>query len=141
VTGRAIRRTPEADVQRAVVSALRFALPGAIIHHSPNEHRAGGDAARRARGIRSGMGLCAGWPDLVILAQRRVVFLEVKAPGGRLSDAQAAFGARAMAEGHVWAVVRSVDEALDVLARAGLASRVSGGRAQASPTTGSQEGW
>ena len=32
------RGTPEADLQRAVVTALRFALPkGAIIHHCPNE--------------------------------------------------------------------------------------------------------
>jgi len=32
------RGTPEADLQRAVVVALRFALPkGAIIHHCVNE--------------------------------------------------------------------------------------------------------
>lgn len=116
-------RTPEADIQRAVVAALRFALPGAVIHHSPNEHRAGGAAARRVQGIRSGMGLHPGWPDLVILDQGRVVFLEVKGPHGRLSPAQEAFGARAQAEGHGWAVVRSVDEALEAVASAGLVVR------------------
>ena len=32
------RNTPEADLQRAVVQALRFALPRtAIIHHCANE--------------------------------------------------------------------------------------------------------
>lgn len=121
---RATRRTPEADVQRAIVAALRFALPGALVHHSPNEHRNAGLNARRVQGIRAGMGLCRGWPDLVILAEGRVVFLEVKSATGRVSAEQAAFGARAVAEGHVWAVVRSVDDALDVLATAGLATRV-----------------
>jgi hypothetical protein len=121
---RGTRRTPEADVQRAIVSALRFALPGALVHHSPNEHRASGRAARRVQGIRAGMGLCPGWPDLVVLARGRVVFLEVKSAGGRVTAAQAAFGERVAAEGHVWAVVRSVDDALAALARAGLATRV-----------------
>ncbi|WP_128515259.1 VRR-NUC domain-containing protein [Tabrizicola thermarum] len=120
----------EADIQRAVVAALRVALPGAIIHHSPNEHRAGGVAARRVQGIRSGMGLCAGWSDLVVLAQGRVLFLEVKGPRGRLSPAQEAFRERVLAEGHHWALVRSVDEALEAAATAGMVvrARVGGGR-------------
>lgn len=128
VTG--ARRVPEADVQRAVVAALRVALPGAVIHHSPNEHRAGGVAARRVQGIRVGMGVCPGWPDLVVLAQGRVLFLEVKAAGGRLRPEQAAFRDRVRAEGHGWALVRSVDEALEAAANAGLVvrARVGGGR-------------
>lgn len=114
----------EADLQRAIVAALRVALPGAVIHHSPNEHRAGGPSARRVQGIRAGMGLCPGWPDIVVLAEGRVIFLECKVPGGRLSPAQMRFRDRVLAEGHVWAVVRSIDEALDVLDGAGLATRV-----------------
>ena len=43
------RRTPEADLQRAVVQALRVALPrSAIIHHCANEvTEAGPRGARR----------------------------------------------------------------------------------------------
>ncbi|WP_327077771.1 VRR-NUC domain-containing protein [Paracoccus sp. SMMA_5] len=112
------------------MSALRVALPAAVIHHSPNEHRAGGAAARRVQGIRSGMGLCRGWCDLVVLAQGRVLFLEVKGPRGRLSPAQEAFRDRVLAQGHHWALVRSVDDALEAAASAGLVvrARVAGGR-------------
>lgn len=123
-------RAQEADVQRAVVAALRMALPGAVIHHSPNEHRAGGPSARRVQGIRAGMGLSPGWPDLVVLAQGRVLFLEIKGPRGRLAPAQVAFRDRVRAEGHHWSLVRSVDDALDAAAAAGLVvrARVGGGR-------------
>lgn len=45
------RTTPEADAQRAIVQALRFALPrDAIVHHCANEvTEAGPRGARRAR--------------------------------------------------------------------------------------------
>lgn len=44
------RGTPEADLQRSVVQALRLALPRtAIIHHSANEVTEPGRAARNAR--------------------------------------------------------------------------------------------
>ena len=44
------RGTPEADLQRAVVQALRFALPRTvIIHHCANEVTEAGPAAPSAR--------------------------------------------------------------------------------------------
>ena len=44
------RNTPEADLQRAVVQALRFALPRtAIIHHCANEVTKPGRAVPSAR--------------------------------------------------------------------------------------------
>ncbi|PRX33971.1 VRR-NUC domain-containing protein [Meinhardsimonia xiamenensis] len=117
-------RAREAAIQRAIVRALRLALPGtAIIHHSPNERRAGGKAARRAQAILVGMGVCPGWPDLVVLAGGRVVFLEVKAPGGRVSAAQRAFRDAVEDQGHHWALVRSIDDALGALSEAGVRVR------------------
>lgn len=119
------RATPEADLQRSVVRLLRLALPGgAIVHHSPNEQRRGGDAGRRAQGIATGMGVHPGFADLIVLSEGRVLFLELKSPRGRVSDAQAAFAAAVRAQGHAWEVVRSLDDALAALARNGFRTAV-----------------
>lgn len=124
------RGTPEADLQRQIVLALRLALPpGAIVHHSAHEVRSGGPAGRRRQAIAVGMGVHAGFPDLVVIAQRRVVFLEVKAPRGRLDPAQEAFREAVRAQGFGYAVVRSIDEALAALATHGFRTRISGGAA------------
>lgn len=56
-----------------------------------------------------------GVPDLVVVWRGRTVFMEVKAPGGRLSPAQCETCAAIEAAGGQVAVVRSVDEALHAL--------------------------
>jgi hypothetical protein len=53
-----------------------------------------------------------------------VLFLELKAPKGRLSPAQAAFRDAVQAQGFGWALVRSLDDALGALADHGLTMRV-----------------
>ncbi len=56
------RGTPEADLQRAVVQALRFALPRtAIIHHCANEVTEVGPRGARRQAILVGMGVHAGF--------------------------------------------------------------------------------
>jgi hypothetical protein len=119
------RARPEAEIQRAVVTALRWALPAeAIVHHSAHEFGRGGAEGRQRQAILQGMGVHAGFADLVVLAAGRVVFLEVKAARGRLSPHQRAFGEAVQAQGHAWAVVRSVQEAVDAVAAAGVPVRV-----------------
>ena len=55
------RGTPEADLQRAVVVALRFALPkGAIIHHCVNEVTEAGPRGAKRQAILVGMGARSG---------------------------------------------------------------------------------
>src|SRR6056297_4111854 len=105
------RRTPEADLQRAVVTALRFALPKtAIIHHCANEVTEAGPRGAKRQAILVGMGVHAGFADLMILCDGRVLFLELKAPKGRLSPAQEAFRDAVLAQGFSWALVRSLDD-------------------------------
>ena len=112
-------------MQRAVVAALRVALPrGAIVHHVANEVAAGGPAARKRQAVLLGMGLHPGFADLVVLAEGRVLFLEVKGPEGRLRPAQADFRDAVRAQGFPWALVRSVEDALGALAAHGFPSRV-----------------
>lgn len=119
------RGTPEADLQRSVVIALRFALPkGAIIHHCANEVTEPGPRSARRQAILVGMGVHSGFADLIIICDGRVLLLELKSLKGKLSPAQEAFRDAILAQGFGWALVRSLDDALCALADHGFTSRV-----------------
>ncbi len=119
------RSTPEADAQRAIVQALRFALPrDAIVHHCANEVTEPGPRGAKRQAILVGMGVHAGFADLMVICDRRVLFLELKAPKGRLRPDQEVFRDAVLAQGFGWALVRSVDDALAALADNGFTSRV-----------------
>ncbi len=118
------RGTPEADLQRSVVTALKFALPKtAIIHHCANEVTEPGPRGARRQAILVGMGVHPGFADLMVLCDSRVLFLELKSLKGRLSPNQEAFRDAVLAQGFGWALVRSVDDALGALADNGFTSR------------------
>ena len=118
------RGTPEADLQRSVVTALKFALPKtAIIHHCANEVTEPGPRGARRQAILVGMGVHPGFADLMVLCDSRVLFLELKSLKGRLSPNQEAFRDTVLAQGFGWALVRSVDDALGALADNGFTSR------------------
>ncbi|MDT8858552.1 VRR-NUC domain-containing protein [Paracoccaceae bacterium Fryx2] len=119
------RSTPEADAQRAIVLALRFALPrDAIVHHAANEIAAGDRRGQIRQSILVGMGVHAGFADLIVISGGRVLFLEVKSETGRLRKSQEVFRDTVCAQGFGWAQVRSVDDALGALADNGFTSRV-----------------
>jgi len=119
------RSTPEADAQRAIVQALRFALPrDAIVHHCANEVTEAGPRGARRQAILVGMGVHAGFADLIVISGGLVLFLEVKSPTGRLRKSQEVFRDTAVAQGFGWALVRTVDDALGALADHGFTSRV-----------------
>jgi hypothetical protein len=52
-----------------------------------------------------------------------VLFLEVKSPSGRLRPSQVVFRDMVQAQGFAWALVRSVEDALDALADHGFTTR------------------
>lgn len=119
------RGTPEADLQRAVVQALRVALPrSAIIHHCANEVTEAGPRGAKRQAILVGMGVHAGFADLMILCEGRILFLELKAPKGRLRPEQEAFRDAVRAQSFGWALVRSLDDALRAAAEFGFTTRV-----------------
>ncbi|MFN2332788.1 MAG: hypothetical protein ABR580_13405, partial [Halomonas sp.] len=69
------RGTPEVDLQRAVIGALRFALPnGAILHHCASEVTQPGPRGAKRQAILVGMGVHRGFADLMILCEGRVLF-------------------------------------------------------------------
>lgn len=119
------RGHPEADAQKAIVAVLRAVLPvGSIVHHSANEVAGGGAKARLQQAIRQGMGVHPGFSDLVVISQGRVAFLEVKSKVGRASDSQRAFGAAVQAQGFLWGIVRSPDDAVALLEGGGFKTRM-----------------
>ena len=119
------RSTPEADTQRAIVQTLRFALPrDAIVHHAANEIAAGDRRGQIRQSILVGMGVHAGFADLMVISGGRVLFLEVKSQSGRLRKSQEVFRDTVCAQSFGWALVRSVDDALGALADHGFTSRV-----------------
>ena len=119
------RSTPEVDAQRAIVQALRVALPrDAIVHHCANEVTEPGSRGQIRQSILVGMGVHAGFADLIVISGGRVLFLEVKSQTGRLRKSQEVFRDTVCAQGFGWALVRSVDDALGALADHGFTSRV-----------------
>lgn len=109
------RGRPEAAIQRAI--RARLAFHGIVCVAVPNEGRRSVANGRMMKAT----GLLPGFPDLILLAPGgRVAFLEVKAPAGRVSSAQSEAHAMLERLGHHVAVVRSQDEAVDVLRGWGL---------------------
>ena len=119
------RGTPEADAQRAIVAALRVALPrDAIVHHCANEATEAGPRGAKRQAILVGMGVHPGFADLLVMSEGRLLFLEVKGAKGSLRVAQEAFRDAVLSQGFGWALVRSLDDALGALADHGFTSRV-----------------
>lgn len=120
---RSRRANPEADIQRVIVRDLhRLLLPPFILHHSANE---AGKASRAAQGILMGMGLWAGFSDLLLLGPaQRVLFLEVKTATGKQHDAQRTFQTDVEDFGWPYEIVRSSSDALGAVQKHGFATRI-----------------
>ena len=101
---------PEAAIQRAIIARLR--LSGIVCHHSPNAAKRSVIGGRRIKAD----GMITGWPDLTVVGPEGLVaFIEVKAPGGKLSPAQREIGTMLRHMGHIWTPVYSQDEAVEWL--------------------------
>jgi hypothetical protein len=122
---RATRGHPEADLQRAVVPALRLILaPPARVAGIQNEVRLGGKDGHVAQAINEGMGVLPGFSDVVIMQDGKVGFMELKSGTGRLSEDQLAFRTFVREQGHHWALVRSLDDALAAITLWGFRTRI-----------------
>lgn len=118
-----MKKSNEDDIHKSIVAYLRTVLPDAVISHARNEGNRSG-----VSGIRDGvrgkaMGVCPGYPDLVVYWLGHVFHFEVKTAKGRMSDAQKAMEERIWREGHPYAVVRSVDDVRERLGVWGIATR------------------
>src|SRR5262249_38472438 len=87
------RRHPEDEIQKAVFDHIRMrAMPGLVAWHTPNGAKLGGK--RNSKGIPiqaarlKGLGVRSGIPDLLALKDGKLFAMEIKAPGGKLTEAQ-----------------------------------------------------
>jgi hypothetical protein len=111
------RRSPEGQIHRALCDHLRLrAKPDVLWLHVPNGERR--DAVTGAKLKR--MGVLAGASDFLLWHQGNSFALELKAPGGRPTEAQLNFLARFNDAGGHSAVAEGIDRALAVLASWGL---------------------
>ena len=100
--------------------------PGVFAFHPAN----GGWRSRIEAKILKGLGVIAGVPDVIAVKGGRTYALELKARGGRLSEAQTAAHTALCAAGAEVATSYGLDAALEQLERWGLLRR------QASITSG-----
>jgi hypothetical protein len=111
------RRTvsrPEEELQRALVDYLEL-LPRTKgrFWHVPNQRKTG-----YIRGILHALGVRSGVPDLqvaVVTPTYPGLFIELKAPGGTLSESQAAMLKRLAAQGYCCCTCWNIDHALAVV--------------------------
>ena len=108
----------ELTIQIALVARLRHELRGDVVmFHVPN----GEWRDKRSAAKLKAMGLRPGVADLVFDAGgSNILYLELKVPGGRLSEVQRQFKAHAEAIGRHYAVAHSVNEALSILSGHGM---------------------
>jgi len=103
----------EHKIQTALFDYLALAAkPELEIRAIPNGEKRHISVASRlkAEGVRRGT------PDIfVCLPGGKIAWLEMKAAKGRLSEDQIAFRDRVLSLGHLWAMARSVDEAIEHL--------------------------
>jgi hypothetical protein len=96
----------EAVIQAEILRWLRSNLPGAVIHHSPNEGRRGW----KSQSAIKTQGTIAGWPDLEIFFEGEVLFIEVKREGEYLRQSQKDCHALLRAQGFPVETCRCVED-------------------------------
>ena len=102
----------ELPIHVAILDYLRCVLPRAIVAHIPN----GGARDSKSGAMMKRLGALAGMPDLmVLLPQGRSLWIEVKADRSHPSKSQTEIRSRLFDLGHHYVIVRSVDDARDVL--------------------------
>ena len=121
------RSHPEQSLQTHVAGLLSWLLPDEVAWTAIGH--GGGGKMRGA--ILKGMGLKAGWPDILILYQKRAHFVELKARTGTLSPEQRAVHRSIVLAGSTVATCKSVEEVKMILEVWGIPMRTMKPSAQA----------
>jgi len=116
------RAQPEEQLQMTVCKFLTHALDGnSMFFAVPN----GGLRSRSEAARFKATGTVAGIPDICVVNDGRLIGLELKAPKGRLSDAQLYCHERLRRARVPVSVCRSLDEVIEALRSAGVPLRAS----------------
>ena len=108
------RHRPEQAIQRAVFEHLRLrGAPNTFAYHAAN----GGARTAIEGAIFKSLGVVAGVPDVIIVKDGATYALELKADGGKLSEAQRNTIEAMERAGAVVGVAFGIDQALQWLER------------------------
>lgn len=111
------RANPEGEIQRAVVQHLRArGVSGLVWWHTPN----GGRRGKIEGAIFKAMGVRAGVSDLILVHNKQIFALELKAEGGRPTTEQLTFLTEIDRAGAYTAIAPGLDRALRTLENWGL---------------------
>lgn len=108
-------------LHRSVAAFLDLALPD----NAPYTTIGHGGGGKVRGGRLKAMGLKPGWPDIAIIFTGRPIFIELKGPKGKLSDAQITMDLRLNGAGAVTAICRSLEEVEDFLIVCGIPLKAS----------------
>jgi hypothetical protein len=118
------RANPETQIQMSVADHLqRRGVPGLVFWHTPNGSKLGGrtkDGHPLQALVFKRMGVRSGVSDIIAVHNGRIYALELKAPGGKVSENQLAFIADMEQAGAFTCVCEGLDRALRVLETWGL---------------------
>jgi hypothetical protein len=121
------RRAPERSVQVTLKRYIEQTIPGAMVAAVKNEHKARSKdklAISRFHAKRKAEGVKFGFPDLIVLLpEGRSFLVEVKGPGGSLTDNQRELHPRIRAIGHTVIVAKSIESLRAGLRDAGIRTR------------------
>jgi hypothetical protein len=107
----------EDDIQMAIVQHLKLrGVPGAVWFHVPNGGRRNPREAARFKQL----GVRAGVSDLILVHDKNIFALELKAPRGRASESQLEFIRDMKNAGAKVCIAEGIDKALDALESWGL---------------------
>ena len=111
------RKNPEQSIHLAVAQHLRTrGITGMVWWHTPN----GGQRNKVAGGILKAMGMRAGVSDFIFVHANKIYALELKAEGGRATEAQMQFLSEIDRAGAYTALPTGLDAALATLEAWGL---------------------
>jgi hypothetical protein len=111
------RRSPEQGIHRAVIQHLQTrGVPNLVFVHVPN----GGKRSPIEAAIFQGLGVRAGVSDLLLWHDGKSFALELKAEGGRATEAQLRFISDMDRVGTYTCIAEGLDRALKVLEAWGL---------------------
>jgi hypothetical protein len=111
------RRQPEAALQRSLVEHLRWcAWADTWFCHLAN----GGARTATEGAVFKALGVRPGAPDLLIVRAGQALFIELKAPGRKLSPAQIECHAALRQAGAAVETVDDIDTAIAFLTRMGV---------------------
>ena len=113
------REYPEFPIHAACYQFLVTALRNAVVFHPANEGEREEYQAERLKRL----GLLPGVADLIVITGGRVYAIEVKAPGGRMTEAQLRFSEDIRVAGGEFACVTSLDELRLALKAWGIKTR------------------